>query len=420
MSDELFDKLDIIDNKSLFVRKLVERELNVPGSHLDLESSQNPDIAILKEAVSDLSNRLSSIEHHYAIETNNSTSETELESQLETDFQEKNSVLDRIPETEIDTSTITTAPPVEETAEKPFEMPELKPPVEETVEKPFEMPELKPPVEETAEKPFAMPELKPPVEETAEKPFAMPELKPPVEETAEIPFKMPDLKPPVEETAETPFEMPELKPPVEETAETPFEMPELKPPVEETAEKPFAMPELKPPVEETAEIPFKMPELKPPVEETADKTFEMPELKPPVDVPGFSPAVENPKETPVVIPDFGSNENAPPLPNMENIPPFELPPMAKNAQGNTQASSAPPGFENKSQQVESDGSKPDKLESNILMYMPHGAKVKKSIIESLVSKQFTNDEVNAKVQEMFAKQVLSNSVEDGVEYLIRL
>jgi len=386
MSDELFDKLDIIDNKSLFVRKLVERELNVPGSHLDLESSQNPDIAILKEAVSDLSNRLSSIEHHYAIETNNSTSETELESQLETDFQEKNSVLDRIPETEIDTSTITTAPPVEETAEKPFEMPELKPPVEETVEKPFEMPELKPPVEETAEKPFAMPELKPPVEETVEKPF----------------------------------EMPELKPPVEETAETPFEMPELKPPVEETAEKPFAMPELKPPVEETAEIPFKIPELKPPVEETADKTFEMPELKPPVDVPGFSPAVENPKETPVVIPDFGSNENAPPLPNMENIPPFELPPMAKNAQGNTQASSAPPGFENKSQQVESDGSKPDKLESNILMYMPHGAKVKKSIIESLVSKQFTNDEVNAKVQEMFAKQVLSNSVEDGVEYLIRL
>ncbi len=403
MSDELFDKLDIIDNKSLFVRKLVERELNVPGSHLDLESSQNPDIAILKEAVSDLSNRLSSIEHHYAIETNNSTSETELESQLETDFQEKNSVLDRIPETEIDTSTITTAPPVEETAEKPFEMPELKPPVEETVEKPFEMPELKPPVEETAEKPFAMPELKPPVEETAE-----------------IPFKMPELKPPVEETVEKPFEMPELKPPVEETAETPFEMPELKPPVEETAEKPFAMPELKPPVEETAEIPFKIPELKPPVEETADKTFEMPELKPPVDVPGFSPAVENPKETPVVIPDFGSNENAPPLPNMENIPPFELPPMAKNAQGNTQASSAPPGFENKSQQVESDGSKPDKLESNILMYMPHGAKVKKSIIESLVSKQFTNDEVNAKVQEMFAKQVLSNSVEDGVEYLIRL
>jgi len=51
--------------------------------------------------------------------------------------------------------------------------------------------------------------------------------------------------------------------------------------------------------------------------------------------------------------------------------------------------------------------------------MPHGAKVKKDIIKSLISKQFTENEIEAKLSEMISAGVLKLSDENGNSYLIR-
>jgi len=61
----------------------------------------------------------------------------------------------------------------------------------------------------------------------------------------------------------------------------------------------------------------------------------------------------------------------------------------------------------------------ERLQGNILMYLPHGARIKRSIIKGLVSKKFSAEEIDAQINLMISGHSLQVEVEDGVEYLLR-
>ncbi len=64
-------------------------------------------------------------------------------------------------------------------------------------------------------------------------------------------------------------------------------------------------------------------------------------------------------------------------------------------------------------------SQDERLQGNILMYLPHGARIKRSIIKGLVSKKFTAEEIDAQINLMISNRSLLVEVEDGLEYLLR-
>jgi hypothetical protein len=508
MSDELFDKLDVIENKSLFIRKLIEREIDM------LDNDPQNDItpwterfATLRDDVNAISNKLKLIEKNFPeingiLENmqNNSdipiAQEPEVEAVMDNivlaedeEIEDKSSIedFDKIDDTnfageaqpaeqqetpemveppiaenkliEIESSAATTQNTIindvqklenrsvelQQTQEEtPHEM-KLSELVAEKIEK--HEPEISPSkIEEIV---FVMPELKPP-EQAQEIPgFEMPELKLP-EQAQEIPgFEMPELRPP-EQAQEIPgFEMPEVKPP-EQAQEMPgFEMPELRPP-EQAQEIPgFVMPELKTP-EQAQEIPgFVMPELKTPEQAQEMPGFEMPELKPleqAQEMPGFvMPELKTPEQAEKMsgfeIPELKPPEQAEEMSGFEmpelkppvGVQPIntdatqsisELPPMMNTKPTNMQVMQTPPPQPAAPPVTPSASSgsdtKPDKLESNILMYMPRGAKVKKEIIKSLVSRQFSQEDIDRKLQELVAREVLVLKQENGIEQLHRL
>lgn len=61
----------------------------------------------------------------------------------------------------------------------------------------------------------------------------------------------------------------------------------------------------------------------------------------------------------------------------------------------------------------------DRLQGNILMYLPHGARIKRSIIKGLVSRKFSAEEIDAEIDLMISDHSLLAEVEDGLEYLMR-
>lgn len=61
----------------------------------------------------------------------------------------------------------------------------------------------------------------------------------------------------------------------------------------------------------------------------------------------------------------------------------------------------------------------ERLQGNILMYLPHGARIKRSIIKGLVSKKFSAEEIDAQINLMISGHSLQVELEDGVEYLLR-
>ncbi|WP_333788339.1 hypothetical protein, partial [Methanomethylovorans sp.] len=61
----------------------------------------------------------------------------------------------------------------------------------------------------------------------------------------------------------------------------------------------------------------------------------------------------------------------------------------------------------------------ERLQGNILMYLPHGARIKRSIIKGLVSKKFSAEEIDAQINLMISDRSLQVEIEDGVEYLLR-
>ena len=64
--------------------------------------------------------------------------------------------------------------------------------------------------------------------------------------------------------------------------------------------------------------------------------------------------------------------------------------------------------------------KKDRLEGNILMYMPHDAEIKRDIVKSLLSTRYDSDEIDAKINQMIADNTLSAATRDGKDYLVRL
>ncbi|MEZ5333804.1 MAG: hypothetical protein R2741_00450 [Methanolobus sp.] len=66
MSDELFEKLGTIENKSLFIRKLIERELDaLDNGHSDETMPWTEKFATLRDEVSNIANRLEMIESKF-------------------------------------------------------------------------------------------------------------------------------------------------------------------------------------------------------------------------------------------------------------------------------------------------------------------------------------------------------------------
>jgi hypothetical protein len=531
MSDELFDKLDVVENKSLFIRKLIERELdmldNVPTDNVIPWAER---FAILRDDVNTVLSRLEMIEknipginevfgnihstpdiisahstegktttasdelffesqgieesaytgindnfkeveivsqtnispvpqenieqiesplaHNEEIERElaepvhetmiNSTEREEFES--ETRFQQSTEepihemklsemVTDKINEPEPETAStviedttpriLEFKPPEKESQDNAFVMPEFKPPEQESQDNAFVMPEFKPPEHENQDNAFAMPEFKPPEQENQDNAFVMPVFKPQEQTNQDTEFVMPKFKPPEQENQDTEFVMPVFKPQEQANQDTEFVMPVFKPQEQANQDTGFVMPEFKPPEQENQDTEFVMPEFKTQEQANQDTGFVTPELKPPEKANqnmGFAmPELKAPEHSPV-MPDLRPPEGMPTfeLPDMKKPVKFEGMPEMQNVPGQPAPSAPALTAEHNSD------AKLDKLEGNILMYMPRGAKVKKEIIKSLVSRQFSQEDIDRKIQELVAREVLVLKQENGIEQLHRL
>jgi len=144
----------------------------------------------------------------------------------------------------------------------------------------------------------------------------------------------------------------------------------------------IAMPELTPAEEAPQQPPVVMPELKPAEEAPQQPPFVMPELKPAEEVPTAPPMAAATPPPPIFEP---------------SAAPAHVPPTPPQPVG-----------------------KPDKLEGNILMYMPHGAEIKKSTIKSLLSKRYEPHEIDGKINQLISAGTLSPTTKDGADYLVRV
>ncbi|MDN5310318.1 MAG: hypothetical protein PWP14_1712 [Methanolobus sp.] len=210
---------------------------------------------------------------------------------------------------------------------------------------------------------------------------------------------------------------------------TGFVIPELNPQAMPGHGTGFVMPEFKAPVNDfmtdQRELPMETSGSRPAL---AKIETEMMPAMPSFNVPGQA---ADPAGT--AQPLFRLHDMSEPA-RAEKTPPFIAPPMPEtlaNAQAPSFTESQPaavPPFQQQSRQPVMDrplnqpsgkNTKPGKLEGNILMYMPRGAKVKRSIIKSLVSKQFSDNEIEAKISELVSAGVLVVNADNGEQYLVR-
>jgi hypothetical protein len=176
---------------------------------------------------------------------------------------------------------------------------------------------------------------------------------------------------------------------------------------------------------------FVMPEFKPQAIAEQGARMVMPEFKTPGGVGQMVPAMPSidtksgtaPQED-LRQPLFRLHEISEPL-KTEKMPPFIAPPIPdvqEKVQSlpfmETQPASMPQ-MPQQPRQSAQNNAKPGKLEGNILMYMPRGAKVKKEIIKSLISKQFSEGEIEAKINELVSAGVLRINADSGNQYLMR-
>ncbi len=163
--------------------------------------------------------------------------------------------------------------------------------------------------------------------------------------------------------------------------------------------------------------------------EQETKMMMMPEFKILGDAGQMAPAMpvfgaQNQTENPDDLkqPIFKLHEIPEPL-KTEKMPPF----IAPSIPDTQETAHLPPFMEPQSapmpqlqpMQPAQSNSKPGKLEGNILMYMPRGAKVKKEIIKSLISKQFSEGEIEAKINELVSAGVLRINEDSEDKYLMR-
>jgi len=200
--------------------------------------------------------------------------------------------------------------------------------------------------------------------------------------TLEPEIAMPDLTPTEVVTPE--IAMPDLTPTEVVAPEPEIAMPDLTPTEIVTPEPEIAMPDLAPSEEALEQPPFVMPDLAPAEEAPEQPPFAMPDLAPIEKIPIAPPT---PTTTPAHL--FEPSIPAPASPSMPTMPPQPV-------------------------------DKPDKMESNILMYMPHGAEIKRSIIVSLLSKRYGPVEIDAKINRMINAGTLSPITKDDENYVARV
>jgi len=463
MSDELFDKLDVVENKSLFIRKLIERELdmldNVPTDNVIPWAER---FAILRDDVNTVLSRLEMIEKNipginevfgniHSTQDIISTHSTEGKTTTASDellFESQGieesayaGINDNFKEVEIVSQTNISPVPQEniEQIESPLAHNEeiereLAEPVHETMinstereefesetrfqqstEEPIHEMKLSEMVTDKINEPEPetastviedttprILEFKPPEKESQDNAFVMPEFKPPEQENQDNAFVMPEFKPQEQANQDTEFVMPVFKPQEQANQDTGFVMPVFKPQEQVNQDNAFVMPEFKPQEQTNQDAGFVMPELKPSEQANQNMGFAMPELK----APEHSPVMTD-LRPPEGMPTFE-------LPDMKKPVKFEGMPEMQNVPGQPAPSAPALTAEHNSD------AKLDKLEGNILMYMPRGAKVKKEIIKSLVSRQFSQEDIDRKIQELVAREVLVLKQENGIEQLHRL
>lgn len=134
--------------------------------------------------------------------------------------------------------------------------------------------------------------------------------------------------------------------------------------------------------------------------------------EPEIAMPELKPAEEAPQHPPFVMPELKPAEEVPTAPPMAAAtpPPPIFEPSAAPAHVPPSVPPTPP------QPV----GKPDKLEGNILMYMPRGAEIKKSTIKSLLSKRYEPHEIDGKINQLISAGTLSSTTKDGADYLVRV
>ncbi|WP_129582716.1 hypothetical protein, partial [Methanolobus psychrotolerans] len=298
MSDELFDKLDLIENKSLFIRKLIERELdildNAPEDNISVPWTER--VAILVDDVSTIFSRLELIERKFS-GVNNTFENTQtppdkiniqipiVDNKIINDdpmlliandeeeaygiisIENGNTETILLPDTQsVTNEKVELIKPVttnnkqieQEFAAHAQEMivdniPGQKIGPEKMVqydpEENIHEIKLSKMISEKISKPeqedvaFGLPGQEPqmqvPDKVTEEKTFAIPELKLPEQEKQETELVMPELKLPEQEKQETELVMPELKLPEQTKQDAEFVMPELKLPEQTKQETEF-------------------------------------------------------------------------------------------------------------------------------------------------------------------------------------
>lgn len=303
MSDNLFDSLSKIQNKSLFVRKIIEQELDA-GFGEEGATPSSRDLDALRDEIGRLTDRLHGLEEqiddiHLTLQSIPEGRKTELQS----------------------TQAVETKNLHDETMQgvKPLEVPVSK--------FSFEIPDIKPAEQIQTVSSIAAPEKQ--SDGTTGSPFVIPDLKLSEEPESELSIAMPDFKPAEGIPADSPIAAPEK--PSDESTQPPFEIP-------------------------VSKLPEKM----------AQSSL-------------FS---QNPA-----------------------VPAFKI------SQPETVPSPTP------SSKV---ADKKDRLEGNILMYMPHGAEIKRDIVKSLLSTRYDSVEIDAKINQMIADNTLSAVTREGKDYLVRL
>ncbi|MCQ6963074.1 hypothetical protein [Methanolobus chelungpuianus] len=230
--------------------------------------------------------------------------------------------------------------------------------------------------------------------------------------TKEQELVMPQFKQHASPESVTGFIIPEINPQPMPGPETGFVMPEFEAPGDNftnerrelITEKPGSRPGLP---EDAEEMMLAMPAFNIPGQ-AADPTGAGQPLFRLHDMPGPAKTEKMPPFIAPPIPETVTNAQVPPF---KQIQPAAVPPF--------QQQQRQPVVDSPINQPSGKNAKPGKLEGNILMYMPRGAKVKRSIIKSLVSKQFSDNEIEAKISELVSAGVLVVNADSGEQYLVR-
>jgi hypothetical protein len=457
MSDALFDKLNQVENKSLFIRKLIEGELRkgITSSSDSTYESLAGDIEDLHHEIQSLSSRMLSIENQISgVKTDPSFAHDKLESDQAANFhispmppsengvgasmiqttvsdsyaitsgltggadKDQGSVFSNISDIQINlyTQDNDKVLPVhsDEMRNTPFRSvvnvgvhKEPVSPVTETNETPVNSMIVAPGMADQPQESFSVQANNPYTSS-----FVMPEL-------SDVPTPAPSpfvAAPPERSVPSAPsFVMPELSD-VSTPAPSPFVAASPEPYVSSTPS--FVMPEL-------SDVPTPSPFVAAPPERSAPSTpsFVMPELS------AIGQSSLSPFEMPhaMSVPSSGND--------------LQMPSFAAEGPAASGIQMQPPSFLMQEMQVQSpfesvaiqpqtqnnDSSRVnlssmsmnERLQGNILMYLPHGARIKRSIIKGLVSKKFSAEEIDAQINLMISSRSLLVEVEDGVEYLLR-